>query len=135
MTLGIKIYHVQDFIRKNESGYIDRARSIAIVRDVCTAASFHVDSNMLVDLRETTVSDASFADVARVAEEFIRLQPDFRNKIAVVIPDDPERIVRARELEIAMISNHVKYRIFTDYERAIDWLSDIKTLRDRHGAG
>jgi len=127
MSLGIKVYHVQDFIRKNETGNIDNARSFEIIRDVCTAASFHVDSNILMDLRETTVSYASFDHMASLTQEFIRLMPSFDNKIAVLIPDDPERIKNGSKLEVCMRLKRVNYKLFTDYENAIDWLSSIKS--------
>jgi len=126
MSLGIKVYHVQDFIRKNETGNIDNVRSLELVRDVCTAASFHVDCNILLDLRATTVSNASFDHTANLTQEFIRLMPSFQNKIAVIIPDEPERIKMGTKLEVCMRLKGVKYGLFTDYEKATDWLSSIK---------
>jgi len=127
MSLGIKVYHVQDFIRKNESGVIDSARSFELVREVSTAASFHVDCNILMDLRETTVTINSFDHMANLTQEFIRLMPSFKNKIAVLTPDDPERIKIGAKLEVCMRLKGVKYSVFTDYEKAIDWLSSIKS--------
>lgn len=127
MSLGIKMYHVQDFIRKNEAGNIDSARSLELVRDVCTAASFHVDCNILIDLRATTVSIASFDQMANLTQEFVRLMPAFKNKIAVIIPNEPERIKTGAKLELCMRLKGVKYSLFTDYEKAMDWLSSIKT--------
>ena len=127
MSLGIKVYHVQDFIRKNEEGNIDNARSLELVRDVCTAASFHVDSNLLIDLRATTVSIASFDHMANLTQEFIRLMPSFKNKIAVLIPDEPDRIKMGTKLEVCMRLKGVRYSLFTDYEKAMDWLSSIKS--------
>jgi hypothetical protein len=126
MSLGIKIYHVQDFIRKNESGVIDSARSFELVREVCTAASFHVDCNILMDLRQTTVTVTSFDHMANLTQEFIRLMPSFKNKIAVLIPNEPERIKSGEKLEVCMRIKGVRYSLFTDYEKAIDWLSSIK---------
>ena len=126
MSLGIKVYHVQDFIRKNETGDIDTERSLEIVREICTAANFHADSNILIDLRETTVHSASFGEMNKLTEEFIRLAPGFKNKIAVIIPDEPERIKGGEKLELCMRVHKVKYSLFTDYEKAIDWLSEIK---------
>ncbi len=127
MSLGIKIYHVQDFIRKNEAGHIDMERSMEIIKDVSTAANFHADSNILVDLRQTTVSPVYFSDLTNLTEEFIRLVPQFRNKIAVIIPDEPERRRLGEKLELCMRLHKVRYSLFTDYEKALDWLSDIKS--------
>jgi hypothetical protein len=127
MSLGIKVYHVQDFIRKNESGVIDGARSFELVREVATAASFHIDSNILLDLRDTTLTIASFDHMGQLAQEFIRLMPAFSNRIAVLTPDDPERIKIGAKLELCMRLKGVRYSVFTEYEKAIDWLSSIKS--------
>jgi len=127
MSLGIKIYHMQDFIRKNEEGIISHSRSVDIIRDLCTAASFHVDSNILVDLRKSTVTGASFTDLINLAEEFVNLLPDFKNKIAAIVPDEPDRIKNAKKFETCMRVKNIRYRIFTDYEMATDWLSEIKS--------
>ena len=128
MSLGIKIYHVQDFIRKNEVGNIDTERSLEIIREICTAANFHADSNILIDLRLTTLeSIASFDEMTNLTHEFIRLAPTFKNKAAVIIPNEPERIKSAGKLEFCMRINKVRYSFFTDYEKAIDWLAEIKS--------
>jgi len=127
MSLGIKVYHVQDFIRKNESGVIDGPRSFELVREVATAASFHIDSNLLIDLRDTTLTIGSFEHMGQLTQEFIRLMPSFTNKIAVLTPDDPERIKVGAKLELCMRLKGIRYSMFTEYEKAIDWLSSIKS--------
>jgi hypothetical protein len=59
MLSGIKVYKVKDFIRKTETGNIDLKRSKQIVREIANAAGSHTDHNILIDLRETTVSVTS----------------------------------------------------------------------------
>ena len=70
MLSGLKIYKVNDFIRKTEIGDIDLERSKQIARELATAAGFHADNNILMDLRESTVSVESIEDIMKVALEF-----------------------------------------------------------------
>lgn len=93
MFSGIKVYKVKDFIRKTETGNIDFKRSQQTVRDLAKASGSHADHNILIDLRETIVSAAaSIEDIMKVAIEFGSYVSSFKNKIANIIPDDPERL-------------------------------------------
>jgi len=129
MLSGIKIYKVNDFIRKTETGNIDLERSKKIVRELAMAAGLHANHNILVDLRETTVSAASsIEDVMKVALEFGSFVSSFKNKIANIIPDDPKRMIVANRFKACMDIQGFEYEIFTDYESAIEWLSTTKDL-------
>ena len=128
MLSGIKIYKVNDFIRKTETGNIDLERSKKIVRELAIAAGLHSDHNILVDLRETTVPAATIEDIMKVALEFGTYISSFKNKIANIIPDDPKRMVIANRFKACMDIQGFEYEIFTDYESAIEWLSTTKDL-------
>lgn len=129
MLSGIKIYKVNDFIRKTETGNIDLERSKKIVRELAMAAGLHANHNILVDLRETTVSAAaSIEDVMKVALEFGSFVSSFKNKIANIIPDDPKRMIIANRFKACMDIQGFEYELFTDYESAIEWLSTTKDI-------
>ncbi len=129
MLSGIKVYKVKDFIRKTETGNIDLERSKKIVRELAMAAGSHADHNILIDLRETTVSAAaSIEDIMKVALEFGSYVSSFKNKIANIIPDDPERMEIANRFKACMDIQGFEYEIFTDYESAIEWLSQTEDL-------
>jgi hypothetical protein len=125
---GIKIYKVKDFIRKTETGNIDLERSRKIVKELAKIAGFHKDHNILIDLRETTVSSSSIEDILKIALEFGTYVSSFKNKIANIIPDDPKRMVIANRFKACMDIQGFDYEIFTDYESAIEWLSKTKDL-------
>jgi len=99
---GIKIYNVNDFIRKTETGNIDLKRSKKIVRELAVAAGSHTDHNILIDLRETSVSAASIEDIMKIALEFGTYISSFKNKIANIIPDDQKRMIIANRLKACM---------------------------------
>jgi len=129
MLSGIKVYKVKDFIRKTETGDIDLKRSKQIVRELAMAAGSHTDNNILIDLRETTVSAAaSIEDIMKIALEFGSYVSSFKNKIANIIPDDPERMTIATRFKACMDIQGFEYEIFTDYESAIEWLSKTEDI-------
>jgi hypothetical protein len=129
MLSGIKVYKVKDFIRKTETGDIDLKRSKQIVRELAMAAGSHTDNNILIDLRETTVSAAeSIEDIMKIALEFGSYVSSFKNKIANIIPDDPERMTIATRFKACMDIQGFEYEVFTDYESAIEWLSKTEDI-------
>jgi hypothetical protein len=129
MLSGIKVYKVKDFIRKTETGNIDRKRSKQIVRELAMAAGSHTDNNILIDLRETTVSAAeSIEDIMKIALEFGSYASSFKNKIANIIPDDEKRMMIANRFKACMDIQGFEYEIFTDYESAIEWLSQTEDI-------
>jgi hypothetical protein len=128
MLSGIKIYKVKDFIRKTESGNIDLERSKKIVRELAITADSHIDHNILIDLRETTVSVPSIEDIMKIALEFGTYISSFKNKIANIIPDDQKRMIIANRFKACMDIQGFEYEIFTDYESAIEWLSKTREI-------
>jgi len=119
-----KIYKMKDLIRKTENGEINIERSIDVIRELAIASEYHKDSNILVDLRETETA-LNFGDLLTVALEFACYKDRFRNKIAAIIPEDSERIERAEFFKADMTIKGFLFDYFTDFEKAIEWLSEI----------
>ena len=128
MLSGIKVYKVKDFIRKTQSGNIDLKRSKEIVRELARAAQSRADHNILIDLRETTVSVTKIEDIMKIALEFGSYVSSFKNKIANIVPDDLERMLIANRFKACMDIQGFEYEIFTDYESAIEWLSETEDI-------
>ncbi len=124
MDKGYKIYRTRDFIRKSEEGTIDIQQSLALVRKLAEIADFHRDSNIMIDLKDT-VGSLSANELLQAALEFARHRNIFKNKIAVLMPIDEDRLARAKILHRAMDNNGFKFNYFTDYEEAIEWLSTV----------
>ena len=66
-----------------------------IIQELATAAAFHTNHNILIDLRDTTVDINSMNDILKITIEVARFKSVFKNKIASVIPDDEERLAIA----------------------------------------
>ena len=128
MVSGIKVYNVKDFVRTTQTGNIDLKRSKQLVRELVKVAGSHADHNILIDLRETTVSVSNIVDILEVAREFGSSVSSFKNKIANIVPDDHERMVIAHRFKACMDMQGFEYEIFTDYENAIEWLSETEDI-------
>jgi len=130
MPSGVKVYQIKDFIRLSESGEIDLDKSIQMVREIAAVTAFNTDHNILLDLRGTKVSFASIEDAMKITMEFVQcMPPDFKNKVANVIPNDAGRASWAKKLELCMNIQKINYKFFTEFEHAIEWLADAKHLK------
>ncbi len=127
-TVSLKIYKIRDFIRLTETGEIDIDRSKHIVRQLAAAAAFHVNHNILLDMRVTNIQDQSMGSLMEVALEFGRYKSAFKGKLANVVPNDETRIHTAKQLKVLMNTQEFRYEIFTSFEDAVEWLSDVKVL-------
>ncbi len=127
MTKSYKIYKVKDFIRRTEKGEINIQESLNTVAELAIASEFHKDVNILIDLRDTETT-LDFGDLLKVALEFAHYKDCFRNKIAGVIPNDPERFRRGKFFKTGMEVKGFLFDYFTDFEKAIEWLSEIDSL-------
>jgi hypothetical protein len=124
----VKTYKIKDFLRLTETGKIDVFRSKEIVRQLAATASFHVDHNILLDLRETTIQEENLGEVLEVALEIARYKSAFKGKLANLLPDDEKRLCIARQLKALIAMEGFQYEIFTSFEEAMEWLSDIRVL-------
>ncbi len=124
----MKIYKIKEFIRLTRKGTIDLDRSIRTVHELAATASFHADCNILIDSRETVVTVPDMKDLFEITLEVARFKSVFKNKIANVIPNDEERISTANKFQACMNLKDFEYKFFTDFEGAIEWLSDTSLL-------
>ncbi len=106
-----------------QSGELDLERSLKIVRDLAAEANFHKDHNVILDLRETSVN-TSMADIIEISMAFASYHQVFKNKIAVIIPDNEERLIIAKRFKTCMDMQGFQFEQFTDFEPAIEWLAN-----------
>ena len=132
MPSEIQIYKTNEFIRLNESGEIDFEKSIEIVRKLAATVSFNPNHNILIDLRKTTtVVNANMGVVMGIVMEFVRnIPPSFQSKIASMIPKDKDRLANAKLFEAGMKAHDFEYKVFTNFEDAIEWISELKNKQD-----
>ena len=66
-------------------------------------------------------------DLLVVATELAKYKKVFANRLAILAPDEPDRMLRAQFFKAAMDVQGFELEFFTDYEAAIEWLSDVTT--------
>lgn len=128
MSSDVKIYKLKDFIRKTETGDLSYDRIVEIIHEISMVACLFDNHNILLDLRKTEISITSMCEVMKVATELAQFKNVLKNKIASVIPDDVNRIAVAEKAETSFQIKGFQYRYFTDFEDAIEWLSERKDL-------
>ncbi len=131
MATHIKIYKMKDFVRFNESGEIDFDRSMQMIRDFGLTASFYAGHNVLADLRETTlVGVTGVGMIMQLAMEMAKYGSSFKGKMANVVPNDEKRLAIAKQFETSMQFQGFDFKVFTSFEDAIDWLSEVTEVGD-----
>ncbi len=131
MSADIKVYKIKDFVRFNESGEIDFDRSMQMVHGIALAASHYTGHNILTDLRETTlVVESNIGVILQLASEMAFHVSSFKGKIANVVPNEEKRLVIATQVAASMQLKGFDFKVFTSFEDAIDWLSEVTELRD-----
>lgn len=127
MPEKMKIYKIKDFIRKNESGVLSFDQICGIIKEIATAAAFYPENNILLDFRRTTIGgDVDMNHVLKTSLEMGKYKDVLANKIANVIPQDENRFSYAKMTEAAIQIKGIQYKIFTDFESAIEWLSETE---------
>jgi len=129
MSCSIKLYKLNEFIRKDETGKIDLKKSKHIIHELATAAACNIESHILLDLRETTLAEINFNTLMDVAIEFASYRSVFRNKIANIVPDNSERLFVAKQFKAALNIQGFEFDYFTTIEDALEWFSDITELK------
>ena len=125
MLPGISIYKIQDFIRKDASGELSYNRAETILKEIAVTAASHPNHNILLDFRNTSVAHSNMTDIIKIALEVDKYKFILKNRIASIIPDESERILHAQKVEAAFNLKGIQYKFFTDFEAAIQWLSDV----------
>jgi len=129
MQTEIKIYNITDLIKKTVVGELDLEASLRVARDTAHIASLNKNSSILLDLRNTTVHlPGGFQDTMKIALEFTMNLLETNNRFAALIPDDGQRLLVANQLKACLQVKGIRYEIFTEFEKAMEWLSDSKTV-------
>lgn len=125
MEERVKVYKIKDFIRKTKTGDIDLEESFRLVKEIASFSRTYPDHNILLDLRHTEVVFDNASDTVKIVNEIFNHLPSFDNKIANVVTNNDSRIFYAKIFEACMQLKNYQYKYFTEFEVAIEWLSEI----------
>ena len=122
MTIAHKIIHARDFIKTTASGELDLARSRDILRRIAEENKPPADYDILLDLRGVT-NELADDDFYQLEDALCEHREAFQNKLAVL--HSGRRSDRAQYMEDAWRSRGYDVAHFTDFEMAMNWLSEV----------
>ena len=126
MQTGLKKSYEKDLIQRVDSGEIDLKRMMRIIDEISAESLMKPNQHILLDFRGTKIAIFNMNAILMVTSKFTQMMPMFKNKIAMLIPNDPYRIAVEEKLQACMILNDINYKFFCEYEEAIEWLSDTR---------
>ena len=109
-------------IIKKMSGVLTHERVMRLVRELAVDAASHPDRHILIDYRDTTVSEKTMLDIMKISSEIKSFQSFFNGKVATVIPLDDKRYAVTNKMKACLVIMGFQYEVFTDYDEALTWL-------------
>ena len=128
---GYKIYQTNNFIKKIKKGELNIENFRNMIQELAAASAVHKNHNLLIDIREITPING-FGEILKIIIEATKYYHAFRNKIALIIANEPDRIARTKFFKAGLKLGNYQFEYFTDYENALDWLSDIQERSKAH---
>lgn len=124
MDRNIKEFKLQDICKEVSSGNLDYRIAMLMINSIANTLTTYSDMNILIDQRETSFRSVNFNEILEVLEGMDSLNIPFTNKTANVLPNDHNRVQLARLIKTILNLADDKYKVFTDYDEAVRWLSD-----------
>jgi hypothetical protein len=118
----LRIVPVREFLRTDIEGHIDLQSSREVLRAIVVASAASGLYRVLIDARGAPYS-VSIADVYELADDLDTLGVTARHRIAT-LHQTPDGLERARYLSVLARSRGHAIRAFSDFEAAVDWLSE-----------
>ena len=125
MSEKYTIDQTNNFIIKRETRELNIENFRNLLQELAAASAIYPDHSLLIDIREIPPLK-NFSEVFTIVIETIRFHHAFRNRIAVIIRNEPARLERTKFFKAGLMISKYQLEYFIDYEKAIDWLSDIQ---------
>ncbi|MEJ2136160.1 MAG: hypothetical protein P8X86_13085 [Desulfofustis sp.] len=106
------------------SGELHRDILLNLLAQLRIISANNRNCNLLFDLRQTSL-EASQMDMYRIIDvvsAIIDLKDQLGDKIAHVVPEEKDRVAHAEDIGSVAAIRGLNYRVFTDIERARNWL-------------
>jgi len=129
MAHTVTIYKFKDIAKLDHHGELDIEQSRILVQNVLKTALANPDCSLLVDLRETTIKVNNLSYLMNIFVEVQKELSPIRNKIAALIPDDPERFKIANMLKNHLKPANIRYNYFIDINSAMEWVAEDVTVK------
>lgn len=124
MIVEITFDDDRKLIKRTLTGTIDAKHVASLVSEIAFSAKQNENYNVLIDVINTRGGLASTSEISSMVQAFMGHNSDFKNKIALLIPDVQERRKRASQFKVGMLARGFKFEYFTDLDAALEWLSE-----------
>ncbi len=119
MPVNIKVIHTKDFINTTATGIFDFAASKQALLDIASQITKPGEYEIFVDTREADMV-LSVVDIFELGQALAAHSSLRRSKIALLTSmSDADQ---AQFFETVTVNQGVRFRVFTDFEKAITWL-------------
>ena len=106
-----------------QANKVDLETTLQLVSDVSVAAELHNDKDILIDFRRTNGTH-DFADLIKVINAFDQKLSNFKNRIALIVPDAEKNMKKADFFKSGIGSRGFQCKFFTEFKQATNWLSN-----------
>ena len=121
MPANIRLIRAEDFIVSAPEGSFDLEQSVELLRQVAQASSFPRDVEIIMDLR-TAELRVRLADLDALVDVLVANRYSFRNKIALLIDNDPVDVRAGSAFELRAQAKGFNVDCFADFEAAMSWM-------------
>jgi hypothetical protein len=119
MPVNIKVIHTKDFINTTATSIFDFAASKQALLDIASQITKPGEYEIFVDTREADMV-LSVVDIFELGQALAAHSSLRRSKIALLTSmSDADQ---AQFFETVTVNQGVRFRVFTDFEKAITWL-------------
>jgi len=122
LTTILDIDDDHKLIQRTVTGDLHTERSLELVRELAMVVNTHRGYHVLLNMRETETKP-EMLDLMQIASECAKLRSDFNARIAILIPNAPERVRFAQLFKTCMEAQGFRFRQFFDRKSAVDWLT------------
>jgi DNA-binding response OmpR family regulator len=127
-NLRLQIIQAGDLIKSTPTGDLDLSASREGLAQIAASGAELQEYTVLIDLRDVR-SRLSISDIYDLAFELLKYGETFRRKTAVLVRAG-EDIGQAKFFENTAQNRGFEVRTFTEFEKAIIWLSSITHLTE-----
>lgn len=129
-NLKLQIIKAGDFIESSPTGDLDLKGSKEGLAQIAALGSDLQEYTVLIDLREIK-SQLTTSQIHELGTDLSQYGDTFRRKTAMLVRPDKD-IVQAKFFEDVAQNRGFSVRIFTVFEEAIRWLSEITPVTEDH---
>jgi hypothetical protein len=122
LPAAFHVIHIRDFLRSAVTGVIDLELSRHVLHEMAVRANVSGTPRIMIDLRETDAG-MSLSDAVELAGSLGHLGLTAGTRIAVLMPDDGDRLKRGLYFQALASGQGYDVRPFLDFESASEWLS------------